>query len=97
MVAKRVILRLREGDFSNMLYSDIVPCVKRYLEFSGRAVEEAEQNKHFWHFQPPHADPPQANPRFHIIIDIDDAEHSGPLQKDFPHEIYRVAKVENQM
>lgn len=76
---------------------DIIACIKRFLEFSGRDGEEAEQDMHYWHFQPPCMEPPQPNERFHIIIDIDTAEHSGPLQKEFPHEIYRVGKVDDQM
>lgn len=97
MVPKRVILRLQENNFPNMSYSDIVECVNCFLAFSGRLPEEIEQGRHFWHFQPPSPDPPQANPRFHIIIDIDKMEHSGPLDEQFPHEIYRVSRVENEM
>lgn len=96
MASKRVILRLRENDFPDIESdSDIVACVKSFLEFSGRPGEEVDQGKHYWHFQPPSPDPSLENQRFHIIIDIDREHHSGPLQEDFPHEIYRVAKVEN--
>lgn len=98
MPPKRIILRLRENDFPNMLYPEIVECVKHFLALDGRPVEEADDHdKHYLHFQPPSPEPPQTNPRFHIILDMDVAEHSGPLPVDFPHEIYRVAKVEGQM
>lgn len=80
-----------------MTYSDIVTCVKLFLEFDGRSANETEEGKHFWHYQPPSSDPPQRNQRFHIVIDIDKAEHSGPLQEGFPHEIYRVSHIEEEM
>ncbi|OQE07796.1 hypothetical protein PENVUL_c012G06924 [Penicillium vulpinum] len=97
MVPKRVILRLQESNFPRMSYSDIVECVKCFLAYSGRLPEETEQGWHFWHLQPPSPVTPQANPRFHIIIDINRMEHSGPLDEQFPHEIYRVSRVENEI
>lgn len=97
MAPKRVILRLRESHFPNMLYPEIVACVKAYLTFTKRSAQEVDQGKHFWHFQPPCGNGPEANSRFHIIIDIDQSYHSGPLPEDFPHEIYRVIKIENEM
>lgn len=97
MVAKRAILRLRESDFPNLSSSDLVACVQSFVAFSGRPVEELAQGKLYWHVQPPSPDILQGNPRFHIIIDVHKMEHSGPLPQDFPHEIYRVSKVENEM
>lgn len=79
-----------------MLYPEIVASVKAYLAFAKRPIEEADQGKHFWHFQPP-SDTPNANSRFHIVIDIDQSDHSGSLPENFPHEIYRVIKAENEL
>jgi hypothetical protein len=97
MAAKRVILRLRDNDFPNVSYNDLVKCVETFLAFSGHSVEELSQGRHFFHFQPPNPQIPQQNPRFHIIIDIEKQQHSGPLQKDFPHEIYRVSRRDDEM
>lgn len=97
MEAKRVILRLRDSDFPNVSYNDLVNCVKSFLTFSGRSPEELAQDRHFFHFQPPNPDIPQENPRFHIIIDVEKSKHSGPLQKGFPHEIYRVSRRDDEM
>lgn len=94
MSSKRVILRLRESDFPDILPLEIVACVQALLEFIDRPAEEALQGKHFWHFQPSTG---AADSRFHIVVDIDKAGHSGPIQGDFPHDIYRVKKVQNEM
>jgi hypothetical protein len=93
MASKRVILRLRESHFPNLSYAEIVACVKSYLTFTGRPAEEADQGKHFWHFQPPSQDTLEEDQRFHIAIDIERMGYSGLLPEDFPHEIYRVAKI----
>lgn len=97
MTPKRVILRLRESHFPNISYSEIVTCVKSFLTFTGRPAEEADQGKHFWHFQPPSGGTSEENPRFHIVIDFDQFDHSGLLPEYFPHEIYHVTKIENEM
>lgn len=97
MEPKRVILRLRESDFPDVSYNDLTQSVETYLTFSGRSTEELAQGRHFFHFQPPNPHIPQKNPRFHIIIDIEKMEHSGPLQKDFPHEIYRISRHKDGM
>lgn len=75
MAPKRVILRLRDDDFPNVSYDDLVKCVESFLVFSGYSVEELSQRKHFFHFQPPNPLIPQQNPRFHIIIDIEQQQH----------------------
>lgn len=97
MESKRVILRLRESDFPDVSYNDLTQSVEAYLTFSGRSPEELAQGRHFFHFQPPNSHIPQKNPRFHIIIDIEEMGHSGPLQKDFPHEIYRISRRNDGM
>ena len=97
MEAKRVILRLRESDFPDTSYSDLTQIVEAYLTFSGHSAEELAEGRHFFHFQPPNSDIPQDNPRFHIIIDIEKMRHSGPLPKDFPHEIYRISQSSGTM
>ena len=97
MEAKRVILRLRETDFPDISYNDLTQSVEAYLTFSGRSTEELAQGRHFFHFQPPNPNIPQKNPRFHIIVDIEKMGHSGSLQKDFPHEIYRIYRRNDGM
>ena len=97
MTAKRVILRLRESDCPDISYKDLTRCVEAYLTFSGHSAEELAQGRHFFHFQPPNPDIPQDNARFHIIIDIEKMRHSGPLQKGFPHEIYRILRRNGTM
>lgn len=97
MAAKRVILRSRESDFPDISYKDLTRCVEAYLTFSGHSAEELAQGRHLFHFQPPNPDTPQGNPWFHIIIDIEKMRHSGPLQKGFPHEIYRILRRNDTM
>ncbi|KAL3469792.1 hypothetical protein BJX99DRAFT_264831 [Aspergillus californicus] len=48
-----------------MSYPEIVACVKAFLAFAGRPTEEADQRKHYWHFQPPSLDTLEENQRFH--------------------------------
>lgn len=65
MGAKRVILRLRDNDFPDVSYIDLVKCVESFfLTFSGRSAEELAQGRHFFHVQPPNPQIPQENPRF---------------------------------
>ncbi|KAI2741985.1 hypothetical protein DTO013F2_8648 [Penicillium roqueforti] len=81
-------------DFPDMKYPEIVACVKAFMIFNERPAEEALQEKHFWHFQPSNG---QAGTRFHIVIDIDKFGHSGAIERDFPHEIYRVVKNHDEI
>jgi hypothetical protein len=97
MGAKRVILRLRESDFPEVSYAGLLKCVESFLAFSGRSVDELARDEHFFHVQPPNPQIPQRDPRFHIIIDMEKKNHSGSLPKDFPHEIYRVSRYDNEM
>lgn len=97
MTAKRVILRLRDNDFPDVSYADIVACVQAFLSFSSRSPDELSQARHFFHFQPPNPHILQPNPRFHIIIDIEKTKHSGRLPEDFPHEIYRISRLNGEM
>lgn len=97
MPSSRVILRLREAQFPNISYPEIIACVKAFLSFKERPAEEADQGKHFWHFQLPTGDKPGTDSRFHIVIDVEKSGHSGKLSKDFPHEIYRVVRSEDKM
>ncbi|PYI31959.1 hypothetical protein BP00DRAFT_425227 [Aspergillus indologenus CBS 114.80] len=99
MGAGRVILRLRDKEFPDALYDDFVECVKSFLMFSHRSVEELPRGDHFFHVQPPDTNSqiPQVDPRFHIIIDLETDRHCGPLPEDFPHQIYRVSRKDNAM
>lgn len=97
MAAKGVILRLRESDFPDISYKDLTRCVAAHLTFSGHSAEKLAQRRHLFHSQPPNPDTPQDNPRFHIISDIEKMRHSGPLQKAFPHEIYRIPRRNDTM
>ena len=97
METKRIILRLRDSDFPDLCNDDLIQIVKAYLTFSGHSAEELAQDRHYFHAQPPKPDIPQRNPRFHVIIDMEKMGHSGPLPKDFPHEIYRASRSNDTM
>lgn len=87
--AKRVVLRLREADINDL---DLYEPVRLYLEKHGHSPSEIEANRHFIHIQPPNPHIPQADPKIHIIIDIETNQFSGYLDRDFPHEFYRIRR-----
>ena len=90
--AKRVILRLREAEIN---YDDLYESVRVYFETNGRSVEELEADRHFIHVQPSNPDIPQTDPKIHIIIDLEKDQFSGALHENFPHEIYRVRRLDD--
>lgn len=92
--AKRVILRLREADINP---NDIYEPVRLYLEKRGRSATELEADRHFIHVQPPNPDILQSDPKIHIIIDLEKDKFCGDLDHDFPHEIYRIRRQDNDM
>jgi hypothetical protein len=92
--AKRVILRLREAELD---YDNPYESVRLYLKKNGRSVKELEADRHFIHVQPPNPDIPQIDPKVHIIIDIEKDQFSGTLDDNFPHEIYRIRRLDNKM
>ncbi|EEP82913.1 predicted protein [Uncinocarpus reesii 1704] len=93
--AKRVILRLREAEQDE---EDLYEPVRLYLEKNGRSVEELNSDRHFVHIQPSNPDIPQVDPKIHIIIDIEVDKFTGNhVNADFPHELYRVRRVDGQM
>jgi hypothetical protein len=92
--AKRVILRLRETELDD---SDPYESVRLYLQKNGRSVEELNEDRHFVHIQPSNPHIPQTDPKIHIIIDIEKDQFSGTLDANFPHEIYRVRRIDNEM
>lgn len=91
MSSKRVILRLQERDFPDIVPSEIFACVEALLLFMSRPAEEALERRHFWQFTG------KTHSRLHIVIDIDIAGHSGPIRGEFPHEIYRVMRIQDEM
>lgn len=86
MEPKRIILRLRNEDFPLFSNSDIHECIKSFLTFSNRSPDELDTGTHYFHVQPPTT----PGGRSHIVIDLEASKHSGSLQSDFPHEIYRI-------
>ena len=92
--AKRVILRLREAEVD---YEDPYESVRLYLENNGRSVRELEAGHHFVHVQPPNPDIPQIDPKIHIVIDMEKDSFSGTPDEHFPHEVYRVRRLDNKM
>ncbi|KAF9890421.1 hypothetical protein FE257_006089 [Aspergillus nanangensis] len=83
--ARRVILRVPE---EIMDYQDPDQFVRLYFE-KLRPGEELDHNRHYIHHQPPSIIP-LSNPKVHILIDLEKHEFSGPLGKNFPHDIYSV-------
>ncbi|KAL3474268.1 hypothetical protein BJX99DRAFT_248352 [Aspergillus californicus] len=92
--SKRVILRVREADVN---WEDPYEPVRLYLELKGRSATELEENRHYIHLQPPNSHIPQLDPKIHIVIDFETAAFSGVLGDDFPHELYRVRRVDDRM
>lgn len=92
--AKRVVLRLREADINDL---DLYEPVRLYLEKHGHSPSEIEANRHFIHIQPPNPHIPQADPKIHIIIDLETNQFSGQLDRDFPHEFYRIRRQETEL
>ncbi|KAL5338415.1 hypothetical protein BJX70DRAFT_388632 [Aspergillus crustosus] len=91
--AKRIILRFPE-DIQNPY--DLYEPVRLYFAKFNRPVEELNSDRHWIHLQPP-SDIPQANPKLHIVIDLETDEFSGPLGPGFPHELYRVRRQNNEL
>lgn len=92
--AKRVILRLREADIN---WNGPYEAVRLYLAKNGRSTEELGSGCHFVHIQPPNPHIPQEDPKIHIIIDIEKDRFVGTFNQDFPHEMYRIRRVDNEM
>ncbi|KAJ5278680.1 hypothetical protein N7478_004052 [Penicillium angulare] len=80
-----------------MAHAGEVACVKAYLKSDGRSEDEIEEDKNLWHHQPSLSD--DLTTRFHIINDIDKEQHEvgGSLPEDFPHEIYRLTTIDNEI
>ncbi|KAL4935132.1 hypothetical protein BDV06DRAFT_229112 [Aspergillus oleicola] len=92
---KRIILRSRLAEFDAR---NMYEAVYAYLENIGRPAEELNEGRHYIHVEPDnsHIDP-QRDHKIHIIIDFEKDKHSGPLGPDFPHELYRVRRVDGKM
>ncbi|KAB8227192.1 hypothetical protein BDV23DRAFT_188901 [Aspergillus alliaceus] len=91
---KRVILRLQEADLDE---GDLYEPVRLYFGKMNRPVQELETNRHFIHIQPPNPHIPQVNPKLHVVIDLEAEKFSGKLSADFPHEIYRVRRIDGTL
>ena len=91
---KRVILRLQEADLDE---ADLYEPVRLYFEKNGRSIEELDTSRHFVHIQPSNADIPQIDPKLHVVIDLEADKYSGTLGPDFPHELYRVRRVDGKL
>lgn len=92
--AKRVILRLREVDFDIM---DPSEAIRFYFQKMDYSLKQLEDDRHFIHIQPSNAHISQKDPQFHVIIDMNKTAFSGPLEHDFPHEIYVVRRNDGQL
>ncbi|KAJ5570414.1 uncharacterized protein N7459_009844 [Penicillium hispanicum] len=91
---KRVILRLDEADINE---HDLYEPVRLYLEKHGHSASELEADRHFVHIQPPNLVRLQANPKIYITIDLEKDQFLGPLDSDFPHELYRIRRQGDEM
>ncbi|RJE20685.1 hypothetical protein PHISCL_06984 [Aspergillus sclerotialis] len=90
--AKRIILRLAEDD---MDYRDPYQFVRLYFRKLHSDLSP-DLTRHCIHLQPP-SDMPQSNTKVHIVIDLEVKDFSGPLNRDFPHEIYAVRRRDDDM
>lgn len=90
--AKRVILRLDQSEFDD---SDPHQIARLYFTECGRSFEEFKEGHHFIHIQLPNYDIKQS--KAHVIIDMEVAQFFGPLPANFPHEIYRVRRIDGEM
>ncbi|KAJ5618544.1 hypothetical protein N7528_006655 [Penicillium herquei] len=84
---KRVILRLSESDLHERGSNEIV---RLYLSKTNQSLQGLEENHHFIHIQPSNSHIPSADPKIHIVIDLEKDQYSGTIGADFPHEFYRV-------
>lgn len=91
---KRIILRLDEADINE---HDPYEPVRLYLEKYGHSASELEADRHFVHVQPPNLVRSQANPKIYITIDLEKDKFSGPLDSDFPHDLYRIRRQGDEM
>lgn len=94
--AKRVILRIQESDVKP---DDLFEPVRLYLQKTKHSLDETEDpwNRHFIHLQPP-SDIPQKNPKIHVIIDLNKDQYlKAFVDRDFPHECYRIKYINNKM
>ena len=66
--------------------------MRLYLEKHRRLPCEIDANRHFIHIQPSNPHIPQADPKIHIVIDLEMEKHSGRLSPEFPHEFFRVRR-----
>lgn len=75
-----MILRLHEADIND---HDLYEPVRLYLKKHGHPASEIKANRHFIHIQPPNPHIPQADPKIHIIIDMETVQFSGQIDCDF--------------
>ncbi|KAL4784337.1 hypothetical protein BJX76DRAFT_357183 [Aspergillus varians] len=91
---KRVILRIREAEIND---EDLYEAVRVYFQASGHPVEGLNERRHFIHIQPSNPDIPQNDPKIHIVMDLEKNAYSGVLGDDFPHDLYRIHRIDGQM
>jgi hypothetical protein len=92
---KRVILRLRVGDFDDGAshFDEVYEAIKTYLVYAGHSPNEAESKQHFVHMEPLQSlDVPQTS--FHVFLDMEKDLKDTPGLDALPHEIYRVKRDE---
>lgn len=93
---KRVVLRLRVGDFEGRSSSEYDDVIKTYLLFAGRPANEDEVQRHYVHIEP-FQSPELQQISFHIIIDIEKHSHVNGEFQGLPHEIYRVRRFQGSL
>ncbi len=88
---KRVVLRLKVGDFEGRGPLEYINAINAYLLFIGRPTDEREVNKHYAHIEP-FQSPELRQTSFHIILDIEKEMIKDNEFRNLPHEIYRIRR-----
>ncbi|KAL4792947.1 hypothetical protein BDV19DRAFT_391604 [Aspergillus venezuelensis] len=93
---KRIVLRISSADFDE---KNMYEAVYVYFEKTNRSTDELSEQpqRHYIHITPDNSHIPQRDPKVHIVIDLEISAHSGPLSPDFPHELYRMKRVDGEM
>jgi hypothetical protein len=90
---KRVVLRLKVGDFDSRPPSEFDNAIKAYLLYAGHPTNQHEMSKHYAHIEP-FQSPELQQTSFHIILDMEKGMVAEGGLQNLPHEIYRVRRTE---
>ncbi|TAQ89515.1 hypothetical protein B7494_g2178 [Chlorociboria aeruginascens] len=89
---RRVVSRLKVGDFEDHESSKYDNAIRAYLLFAGLPTNEQEVNKHYCHIEPFQS--PELQQTFHITIDVEKYIIDDGEFRNLSHEIYRIRRNE---